>query len=289
MNKLFIPIVILLFGLLSGCGFGSDYEIKMAKPLYFNSEKDMPLEINVTEAGKAVKGLKVTAKLTMVTMDHGTNRVNLVEGKAGTYAGKVKLGMGGKYEIAFSLEKDGQKIEKVIDYVVKKPAGIASINGQWIKSEELAFTAFLNKLQLAMSRESAQKTYRGKQLDDELAYINAQEKMIDNKNQLLTQIIRLRSMSILGTEKGHHVTREEIAAKMNLLHQQYDPSTAANKLIQQYGKAHFWQNEKKNVPMMLLSDKVANDLIDKTKAENPNTSLQEIHFLAQQKFEDLLV
>jgi hypothetical protein len=37
--------------------------------------------------------------------------------------------MAGKYEIAFTVEKDGEKVEKVVNYEVKQPKGVASITG----------------------------------------------------------------------------------------------------------------------------------------------------------------
>ncbi|MDQ6595244.1 FixH family protein [Bacillus salipaludis] len=178
MIKRIMLALVLLAALLAGCSSGPDYEIDSTKPLYFQKDKAMPFEIKVLENKNSVKGLKVTVELSMANMDHGSYKAKLTEGKAGTYAGNIQLEMPGKYEAAFTLEKGGEKTEKIINLDVKKPQGVASINGKWITNDDLAFYRFINQLQLEINRESAKKQYSGQQLEEELTYLKSRKKYL---------------------------------------------------------------------------------------------------------------
>ncbi|WML58344.1 FixH family protein [Neobacillus sp. PS2-9] len=282
-------VLLLLLSLITGCSSGPDYKIDVTKELYYQKDTAMPFEIKVTENKKAVKGLKVTTQLSMTNMDHGSYDVKLTEGKNGTYTGKVNLPMGGKYEAAFTLEKDGKKTEKVIDINVTKPKGVAKINGEWVTNEDVAFYQFINQLQLEINREAAKKKYTGKQLEEELAYLESQEKVNNNKNQVLTQIIRLRSMAMLANEKGHQATAVEVDEALGKAREQYNQYDSAKKLITEYGEEKFWTTEKQQYEMIVLAQKVQKDLIAKVKKENPTFGEQEVYFQAQKQYEELLV
>jgi hypothetical protein len=281
--------ILLLIALLTGCASGPDYKVTVTKDLYFVKDTAMPFEIKVTENKKAVKGLDVSAELSMTKMDHGSYDVKLEEGKNGTYSGKVNLPMGGKYEAALTLEKDGKKTEKVIEMNVTKPEGVAKINGEWITDEDISFYKLINKIQLEINREGAKKKYKAKQLEEELAYLESQEKTIEDKNQLLTQIIRLRAIALLASEKGHKATDAEVDAALLKAREQYNQYEPAKKLINEYGEEKFWATEKQQYQMIVMSQKVQMDLINKVKKENPKAGEQEIYFQAQKEYEELLV
>ena len=257
--------ILLLLALLTGCSSGPNYNVKVTKDLYYQKDTIMPFEIKVMENKKAVKGLDVSAELSMANMDHGTYDVKLAEGKDGTYTGKVKLPMDGKYEVSFTLEKEGKKTEKIIDYIVKKPQGVATINGKWITNEDVNFYKFINYLQLAMNRETAQKEYSGSQLEEELAYLDTQEKTAEDKNQLLTQIIRLRAIAMLAEEKGHKATDAEIETEINKVSGQYNQYETARAMIKEFGKEKFWKIEKDQYKMIVLMKKVQQDLVAQMK------------------------
>ncbi|MEH7127650.1 FixH family protein [Neobacillus drentensis] len=281
--------ILLLIALLTGCASGPYYKVTVTKDLYFVKDTAMPFEIKVTENKKAVKGLDVSAQFSMTKMDHGSYDVKLEEGKNGTYSGKVNLPMGGKYEAALTLEKDGKKTEKVIDMNVTKPEGVAKINGEWITDEDISFYKLINKIQLEINREGAKKKYKGKQLEEELAYLESQEKTIEDKNQLLTQIIRLRAIALLASEKGHKATDAEVDAALLKAREQYNQYEPAKKLINEFGEEKFWATEKQQYQMIVMSQKVQMDLINKVKKENPKAGEQEIYFQAQKEYEELLV
>ncbi|MDR7239270.1 FixH family protein [Neobacillus drentensis] len=281
--------ILLLIALLTGCASAPDYKVTVTKDLYFVKDTAMPFEIKVTENKKAVKGLDVSAQLSMTKMDHGSYDVKLEEGKNGTYSGQVNLPMGGKYEAALTLEKDGKKTEKIIEMNVTKPEGVAKINGEWITNEDVSFYKLINKLQLEINREGAKKKYTGKQLEEELAYLESQEKTIEDKNQLLTQIIRLRAIALLASEKGHKATETEVDAALLKAREQYNQYEPAKKLINEYGEEKFWATEKQQYQMIVMSQKVQMDLINKVKKENPKAGEQEIYFQAQKEYEELLV
>ncbi|MGG1675817.1 FixH family protein [Neobacillus sp. NRS-1170] len=288
MKRLIFPLL-LLIAMLAGCSKGPEYKIEVTKNLYFHKDTALPFEIKVTDNKKAVKGLDVSAQLSMTNMDHGTYDVKLEEGKNGTYSGSVKLPMGGKYEAAFTLKKDGEKTEDLINLNVTRPRGVAKINGEWITNDDIAFYQFINQLQLEINREAAKKKYTGKQLEEELVYLDSQEKINDDKNQLLTQIIRLRAMAMLANEKGHKATDAEVGQAVSKARDQYNAFESAKSLIKEYGEDKFWATEKQQYQLIVLSQKVQKDVIEKVKKENPKVGEQEVYYLAQKEYEDLLV
>ncbi|WP_066389697.1 FixH family protein [Neobacillus mesonae] len=287
--KRMIIALLLVAAVLAGCSSGPNYNIKITQEVYFQQDKSSTIEIKVTDGGKAVKGLTVTAELTMANMDHGTSEVAFKEASDGIYSGEVQLPMSGKYEAAFTLEKDGNKVEKVIELNAEKPKGVATINGKWITSDDLAFYKLINQLQLEINREAAKKKFSGKQLEEELAYLDSQEKLAEEENQLLTQIIRLRSMAMLADEKGHKASDAEVEQAVARVRGQYEEFSSAMKLIALYGEDLFWAEEKEQYKMIVLSIKVQEDVMAQVKKENLKAGEQEVLYLAQQKYEDLLV
>jgi hypothetical protein len=289
MKKTIIGAVLLILALMSGCSSSPNYKVEMTKPLYFIKDHSTSFEIKVSENKKAVTGLAISADVSMANMDHGSETVKLTDEKNGKYSGKVKLPMDGKYELTFTMKKDNSKTEKTIDYTVKKAAGVAVINGQWIKMEDLQFYQLVNKVQLEINRENAKKTYTGSQLKDELAYIDSQEKNAKDENQLLTQIIRIRSMALLAEERGHQATSDMITNAIAKDHAQYDQYPAVKGIIAGFGEKRFSSLEEKEYKYTILADQVMADVTAQAKKDNPNVNDQEVNFQAQQNYEDLLV
>ncbi|PAE43597.1 FixH family protein [Bacillus sp. 7884-1] len=289
MKKLMRLTALLLLAVLAGCSADPEYSVEVVKPIYQLADKEMPFEIKVTEKDEAATGLNVLAEFSMTNMDHGTTEVKLTEKENGIYSGKVELPMAGKYEIFFVLERDGKKAEKVINYEVKESEGVASINGEWITNEDIEFYKFINYLQLAINRETDQKRYTGDQLKEALSYWESQEKLVEDQNQLLTQIIRLRAMAMLAEEKGHTATGAEVETEINKVRDQYSQFEAAKAMINEYGEDKFWEFEKQQYQLIVLSQKVQKDIIEKVKKENPEMAQQEINFQAQKQYEELLV
>lgn len=289
MKKIIVMFMLLSAMMLAGCSSGPNYKITMTKQLYFLKDHASSFEIKVTENKKSVTGLNITAQVSMTNMDHGTKTVTLTDEKNGKYSGKAKLPMDGKYEITFTMKKDNSKAEKTIDYTVKKAAGVAMINGEWIKSEDLKFYQLVNKLQLEINRENAKKQYTGSQLDDELAYIDSQEKNAKDQNQLLTQIIRIRSMALLAKERGHQATAADVDNAISKDHAQYDQYPAVKSIINSFGEEKFTALEKKEYTYTILANQVMADVTAQAKKDNPNVNDQEVNFQAQQNYEDLLV
>jgi hypothetical protein len=287
MKRLILALV-LLIAVLAGCSSGPDYKVDITKPLYFVKDKEVPFEIKVTENNKPVTGLSISADLSMANMDHGTAHAAFTEEQKGLYTGKVKIPMNGKYEMDFTLKKGDKKSEKVFDYTVKKPVGVATINGKWIRNEDLTYYELLNKLQLAIDRENIKKKYSGDKLKEELSYLDVQEKSVSDRNQLLTQIIRTRSMALLGEEKGYKVSTTALNKVIAKAHEQYDQYDSTKKLIQEYGEEKFWNTEKQELQSIVLIQQIQATLAYTEKQKNPKTAPSEINFQAKQDYEDLL-
>lgn len=289
MKKILAGSIFILLLLLSACSSNNNIEVTIEKDLYFQKDKKSDFEIKVTEKEKPLEGLAINAEFAMTNMDHGTYEVTLEEKGQGIYTSEVELPMSGTWEIVFTIERDGKVIEKVIEYDVKEPSGVATINGEWITNEDLEFYSFINELHIAINREQAPKKYTGKELEKVLENLDDQKEASQDKNTLLTQIIRLRSMALLGKEKGHQASKDEINTEIANVQNQYAEYEIAQSMIKEYGEDRFWAKQEKQYERIVLSQKVQADLIQKVKEENPNVNEQEILYLAQKKYDELLV
>ncbi|MGG0719003.1 FixH family protein [Robertmurraya massiliosenegalensis] len=287
MKKILFTFVVLLF-LLSACNQDS-ITIEVEKDLYVQTDNTSEFVIKVADENGPVTGLEINADLTMSDMDHGQVEATFEELGEGVYSTEVELSMAGKWEMVFSFDHNGKSIEKVITYEVKEASGVAKINGEWIMNDDLEFYQFINELHIAINREEDKRKYEGEELEEALAYWDGQEKLNQDRNQLLTQIIRLRSMALLGLEKGHEATKEEVKAQVENVRAQYEAVPVAKKMIKEYGEKIFWNKEQQQYELIVLSQKVQNDLIHQVREENPDVNDQEILYLAQKKYEELLV
>lgn len=289
MKKKFLFITLVVIAILSACNAKPSFEVEVTEPLQFQKDKTSEFGIKITEKEKEVKDLKVSAQLSMLEMDHGTTDVTFKEGENGTYSGSADLSMEGKYEIVFTIESDGKTTEKIIEYTVNKNEGIASINGELINEEDLDFYRFINKLHIEISRQTDKDKYEGAALDEAMSHWDRQDELNKDNSQLLTQIIRLRSMALLAVEKGHVAIQEEVNLEIEKVRDQYNQQEVAKKLIKEFGEAKFWAIEEKQYELIILSQKVQNDLVEKVKKENPKSTDQEISYLAKKEYEELLV
>jgi hypothetical protein len=289
MKKGIILGIIALIFLLSGCGKGDNWKVEFTKEPQFIKEKESSLEIKVTEGDKPVTDLDASAHFEMASMSHGEVDVNLEEGEDGLYTGKVGLPMKGKYSVIFTFKKDGDTVEKAIEVEVKEVKGVATINGEPISNEDIEFYRFINNLHIAINREADKASLKGAELEEKMEYWDSQEKLNDNNNTLLTQIIRLRAMAMLAKEKGHQASSEEVKTELDAIRAKYNQSPVAVQLIKDFGESKFWDIEQKQYEMIVLTKKVQQDVKELVKKENPNVSDQEVSFLAQKKYEELLV
>jgi hypothetical protein len=289
MNKWSVLGLFMLVFLLSACSSKPSWEVEVIKEPAFLEEKASRIEIEITEDAEPVKGLEVSAEFAMVEMDHGTIEVTLDEISDGQYAGTAEFPMAGKWETVFLIEKDDQELEKVIEIEVEEAAGVASINGEWITKEDVEFYRFINNLHIEMARETDKQKYTGPELEEAMKYWDTQEEMNENQNTLVAQIIRLRAMAMLGEEKGHQATKEEVHAEVEKVRSQYEGSEAAKQLIAEYGEEKFWKYQEAQYEKIVLTQKVQADVIELVKKDSPDASDQEVQFTAEKKYEELLV
>lgn len=289
MKKIFSRIIFLSLFLLAACGTQTDWKVEITKPLQFVKGKDTPFEIKITDQGKPVTGVSATAEIAMVNMNHGNLNIRLEEGEKGLYSGTAIPTMAGEYEVILTLKQDGRTFEKVLKMEIKTTEDAATINGEPITREDLDFYRFINELHIAINREADRITYQGSELDERMAYWDSQEKLNQDKNQLLTQIIRLRAIAMLAMEKGYHASDAEVEAEISKIRDKYSQSAVASTLIAQFGEERFWKIEQKQYQLIVLTQKVQNDVKEQVRKENPSVGDQEINFLAKKKYEDLLI
>lgn len=291
MLKKWIGFILLgLIVLLAGCGgTGENWEVEFTKPLQYKKGQETQVEVKITDDGKPVTDVSARALFEMSAMDHGSINLRLEEVGDGLYTAKAEFTMAGSYTVTFTLKKEGYTIEKIMEVEVEKVEGVATINGEPVTVDELDFFRFNNHLQIAVNREADQVNYSGAELKSRMAYWDSQEEQTENENSLLTEVIRLRSMALLAEEKGHHATSEEISSEVERTRTKYKDSAIANTMLIEFGEERFWQLQHTYAQYLVLTQKVQNDIAEKVKQENPNVSDQEISFLAQKEYDELLV
>lgn len=288
MKKMGFALITSLLFLLTACG-SDNFTIDVEKELYFKQNEASSFAIKVTDENGPVEDLQIEATFAMVDMDHGTEEATFTSEGEGIYSTEIELPMAGEWEIVFNIDLDGETIEKVLEYDVKEADGVAAINGEWVTNEDIEFYRFINDLHIAISREKDKAQYEGKELEERMAYWDEQEESVQEQNQLLTQIIRLRSMALLGEEKGFIATGQEVETEIENVRKQYEEYEVAQQMIKEYGEEKFWDKEKQQYELIVLSQKVQNDVISQVKKENPDVNQQEIMYLAQKRYEELLV
>ncbi|GAX91396.1 hypothetical protein [Effusibacillus lacus] len=168
-------------------------------------------------------------------------------------------------------------------------ATVAAINGEPITQEDLDFYQLINRLQIAINLEAEKQKLQGKELAEAIKYWQSLEKVVSDRNNLLTQIIRLRAVSLLAKEKGHTASDSEVENEMQKVKEIYAQYPVATDLIKQYGEAKFWSKQRSQYQMIVLSKKVQQDVLNTVKQANPQAEGKEVNVLAQKKYEELLV
>lgn len=294
---------------LSGCG-GSNYNVNLVDTPVFMPDSASKVSFKIMEGAKPSAGLNVKASFEMEKMDHGSINVKLKEQGEGVYGGEVMLPMEGDWQALLTIANGKDTKEKLVTFTAKKAEAastadtaknaktnlatlpkdvIATINGEKVTNEDIEFYGLINNIQMEMYREADQGKYKGKELEEAMKYWDNQEAAIKNKNTLLTQIIRLRAMTLLAEEKGHTATDDEIQAKLNEAKNAYRNSPVAQKMIKDYGEDQFWAIQEKQQRAIVLVSKVQQDVINNVKKANPKAEAKEVNMLAEKKYEELLV
>src|SRR5690606_4752674 len=95
--------------------------------------------------------------------------------------------------------------------------------------------------------------------------------------------------ALLAEEKGHTASYQEVATEIEKVREQYGEYEVAGELIGQYGHDKFWTIQERQYELIVLSTKVQQDIIEKVREDNPDVNEQEILYLAQKEYEELLV
>ncbi|NDI33899.1 FixH family protein [Chengkuizengella sediminis] len=289
MKKQFIILVFGTFILLSGCSNNVEWQIEITKVPFYKENVSAPIELKVMENEKLVSNLEITVVFEMAKMDHGQVEAILTENEDGFYEGTILLPMEGEWEGFLTIKNGNKTVEDVIKFTVSKEVAIAKINGEGVYQADLDFYEFINLLHIEINREADKVKYSGDELDEAINYWNSQVRSIKNKNTLLTQIIRLRSVALLAKEKGYSATEEEVIHEVEKIKEKYRESPIALEMIKQYGEKKFWDKEKSQYKLIVLANKVQQDLIEKVREENPDAGQDELNMLTQRKYEELLV
>lgn len=291
-------IALMLLGcfiLLTACSSSPSWHASMEQTPTYTKGQPSFIAIKITdEDGEPIKGLRVEADLEMKRMDHDLIEADLQEGAEGIYHGNLNLLMDGPWKSTIMMTDGNQSKEQTMTFDVNQTAAVskdvvAIINGKEIVQEDIEFYTVINLLQIAMYREHDQQTYQGKDIEEAMKYWDTQEEAAQHKNTLLTQIIRLNAAALLAQEKGHQAMEMEITNEIENIKKIYSKSPAATKLITQYGEEKFWNKQRSQYQLIVLSSKTQKDVMELVKKANPTAEQKELNLLAQKKWEEILV
>ncbi|MCZ0756191.1 FixH family protein [Anoxybacillus sp. J5B_2022] len=287
MRKLTVFLFSLLF-LFTGCSNG-DWEVTVKTTPFYKEGVAAPFAVQIKENGKLAKQLKVHATFEMSNMDHGKIEVDLHEKGNGIYEENVQLPMEGDWEALLVIKKGSDKVEKLLKMHVKKEEAVAKVGKEKITMDDVRFYQALSKIEIAIQKERAQTTYKGAALNEQLAYWDRREQYANRLNQAVSHLVELQAMALLAEEKGHGVTKQEIAKTISALRSQYARYETAQQIIHVYGEKKFWEDYSRYSKLRLLANDVYNDLAGAVKKANPTVSDSEIRYLAQKQYEELLL
>lgn len=287
MRKL-VAFILSCFFLLAGCS-NRDWEVTVKTTPFYKEGVAAPFAVQIKTNGKPVKQLTVHATFEMVNMDHGKIEVDLNEKGNGVYEGNVQLPMEGDWEALLLIQHGKEKVEKMLKMHVKKEEAVAKVANQKITMKEVRFYQLLNKIKIAIQQENDKAKYKGAKLKERLAYWERQEQYTRHLNQAVAHLVELHAMAMLAKEKGHTVTKSELNEALATLQQQYARYKMVEKMIQTYGEKTFWEDYQQYSELALLTNDVFNDLAGEVKKANPNVGENEIRYLAQKQYEELLI
>ncbi|WP_209124029.1 FixH family protein [Alkalihalobacillus sp. BA299] len=297
MKKITVLSLLLLF--LFGCKSTSNIEAVLN---YQPQHLTDVFQVSITENEKPISDLQVVGTFEMAKMDHGSAELEFHEIDNGLYETNLDLPMDGDWVSNLTITQDEEDFEQLILFqvssegtqqntkrVAPEKGVVSTINGQPILEDDLEFYHFINHLQITLYREKDKQSHEGKELEELMQFWDAQEKEAGNVNTLLTQIIRLRAVALLATEKGHTSTPEEVDHEMAKVKNELMTQPVAKELIQQFGEDRFWEKQQSQYELIVLSQKVQQDMLDKVKEEKPDAEITEVNYLAHQEYEELLV
>ncbi|MBU8908329.1 hypothetical protein [Desertibacillus haloalkaliphilus] len=166
---------------------------------------------------------------------------------------------------------------------------MAKINGSMISEEDIEFNELLNQLHVELRRAEELAVADESSKEEVMAYWDKQSQDAENINLSLTSIIRTEAMAQLAEEKGLTVDEEEVMDQVERFLEQYEAEESVIALIDDYGREGFESQLKEYTDRWLLSMKVYNDVEEEVREDNPDQIEQEIRYLTEQKYEELLV
>lgn len=166
---------------------------------------------------------------------------------------------------------------------------VATMNGEPITSEDIDFYQVINRIQIDLMREKELAKSSDAEKEAVKKFWEEREQEAMHPNSLLTQIIRLRAMALLGKEKGHQATEQEVNQEIEKVKKEYTANQLVQSRIKEYGEEKFWNKQKSQYQLIVVVNKVQQDMIAKAKEGNPKAEMKEINMLAQKKYEELLV
>lgn len=159
---------------------------------------------------------------------------------------------------------------------------VVTIQDKTFDDDDLEFYTLMNKLKLILEMNEAES-------DDQTEYLEEQQTYYDNVNVNLQSMIELYAMSLLAEEKNYFVPDEKLQKLVKEFKEKVEKVEEATALIETFGEKKFNRNIEEYIRQTTLRDRIAGELKEEIEEENPDAIKDEILYMLEEKFEDLLM
>ena len=164
---------------------------------------------------------------------------------------------------------------------------VVKIEGTTFTRDDMEFYALMQKTKNELNRATDAEGLQGQALSASDAYWDAQNKMFDNVNVKLQNLIEIHAMSLLAEEKNYFVPYEELGLKVTEYYEIIEDNAAIQEMIKQYGEENHDLNVEAYMRESMLRDRVAADIEKTVLDELPDVTEQEIRYEVNTRYDEL--
>lgn len=169
-----------------------------------------------------------------------------------------------------------------------KEAILAEVDDKEIIGEMVEFQQLLSLLHIELVRTEGKATMDDVTFAKMSRLWEDQERQVSHINYTLTSMIRTLAMAKLAEEKGHAIPQELVLEQTDQFLNQYrDDATMT--LIEEFGTDRFQAQLEAYTKDWLLARLVYQDMVVDVQEKYPDKGVEEIQYLANEQYEDLLV
>lgn len=157
---------------------------------------------------------------------------------------------------------------------------VVTMQDKTFDEEDLAFYKLMNEVSIMLQINEVED-------DDKIAYLEEQLAYYENVNVNLQSMIELYAMSLLAEEKNYFVPDDNLQDAVKDFNEKIANSDDATDAIEVFGDVNYNRNIEEYIRQTTLRDRIAGELKEEIKDDNPDAIDNEINYLLEDEFEEL--